>query len=63
MQTKLISMSWVAVAEAFENNGDKRDVTRYFQYGIYRSVPVWSHSQNSVAAAGEYILNIFSNVL
>ena len=39
----------MTAAQANENHGDERDLTWYFLWGIYTSVPTWTHSQNSLA--------------
>ena len=49
-----------AAAEAAENHGDKWGLTQCFQWGIYTSIPTWTHSQNSQAAAEALSLKISS---
>ena len=39
----------MTAAQANENHGDEWDLTWYFLWGIYTSVPTWTHSQNSLA--------------
>ena len=41
----------MAVAQAAENHGQECSLTRYSWWGIYTSIPTWTHSQNSLAAA------------
>ena len=41
----------MAGAEAAENHGDEQGLTCYFLWGMYTSIPTWTHSQNSLAAA------------
>ena len=33
-----------------ENHGDEWGFTWYLRWGIYTSIPTWTHSQNSLAA-------------
>ena len=43
---------WImATAQAAENHGDEWGLIWYFLWGIYTSVPTWTHLQNSLAAA------------
>ena len=43
---------WIkGAAQAVESHGDKWGLTWYFQWGICTSVPTWTLSQNSLAAA------------
>ena len=43
---------WTMVAaQAAENDKDEWGLTWYLQWGIYTSVPTWTHSQNSLAPA------------
>ena len=42
-----------AAAQAAENHGDVRALTWYLCWGKYTSIPNWTHSQNSIAAAAE----------
>ena len=46
----------MAAAQAAENHGDEWDVTWYFLWGIYTSIPAWT--QNSLKAAEAASLNI-----
>ena len=39
----------MAAAQAAENHGDEWGLTWYIQWGIYTSIPTWTHSQNSLA--------------
>ena len=48
----------ITAAQAAENYGDEWDVTLYLWWGIYTSVPTWTHSQNSLAIAEAPSLNI-----
>ena len=48
----------ITAAQAAENYGDEWDVTLYLWWGIYTSVPTWTHSQNSLAAAEAWSLKI-----
>ena len=41
----------MAAAQAAENHGDEWGLTWYFLWGIYTSIPTWTHSQNSLAVA------------
>ena len=41
----------MAAAQEGENHGDEWGLTWYFLWGIYTSIPTWTHSQNSLAAA------------
>ena len=53
---------WVtAAAQAAENHGDEWGLTWYFLWGIYTSIPTWTHSQNSLAAAEAPSLKISSH--
>ena len=53
---------WAATAaEAAENHGDEWGLTWYFLWGIYTSIPTWTHSQNSLAAAEATSLKISSH--
>ena len=47
---KVISIT-VAAVEAADNHEDEWDLTWYFQWGIYASIPTWTHLQNPLAAA------------
>ena len=49
----------MAAAQAAENHGNEWGLTWYLQWEIYRSIPTWTHSQNSLAAAEARSLNIF----
>ena len=51
----------LAVAQAAENHGDEWGLTWYFLCGIYTSIPTWTHSQNSLAAAEALSLKISSH--
>ena len=41
----------MAAAQEAENHGDEWGLTWYFLWGIYTSIPTWTYSQNSLAAA------------
>ena len=41
----------MAETEAAENHEDEWGLTWYLQWGIYTSIPAWTHSQYSLAAA------------
>ena len=41
----------MAAAQAAENQGDEWGLTWYFLWGTYTSIPTWTHSQTSLAAA------------
>ena len=49
----------VAAAQAAENHGDEWGLTWW--WGIYTSIPTWTHSQNSLAAAEALSLKIPSH--
>ena len=51
----------MAAAQAAENHGDDWGSTWYFLCGIYTSIPTWTHSQNSLAAAEAPSLKISSH--
>ena len=51
----------MAAAQAAENHGDEWGLTWYFRWGIYTSIPTWTHSQNSPAAAEALSLKISSH--
>ena len=51
----------MAAAKAAENHGDEWGLTWYFLWGIYTSIPTWTHSQNSLAAAEALSLKISSH--
>ena len=48
----------MVAAQAAENHGDAWGLTWYLRWGIYTSVPNWTHSQNSLAAAEALSLKI-----
>ena len=50
----------MAAAQAAENHGDEWGLTWYFLWGIYTSIPTWTHSKNSLAAAEALSLKISS---
>ena len=41
----------MAAAQAAENHGDEWVLIWYFLWGIYTSIPTWTHPQNLLAAA------------
>ena len=51
----------MAVAQAAESHGDEWDLNWYLAWGIYTSVPTWTHSQNSLAATEAPSLKISSH--
>ena len=51
----------MAAAETAENHEDEWGVTCYSQWEIYTSNPMWTHSQNSQAAAEALSLKISSH--
>ena len=51
----------IAAAQAAENHEDEWDLTWYFRWGVYTSIPTWTHSQNSLAAAEAPSLKISSH--
>ena len=40
----------MATAQALENNGGEWGLTWYLWWGIYKTIPTWTHLQNPVAA-------------
>ena len=48
----------MAAAQAVENHGDEWGLNWYFLCGIHTSIPTWTHSQNSLAAAEAPIINL-----
>ena len=53
----------MTAAQAAENHGDEWGLTWYFLWGIYTSIPTWTHSQNSLAAVEALSLKISSHVI
>ena len=51
----------MAAAQAAENHGDEWGLTWYLQWGIYTSIPTWTHSQISLAATESVSLKISSH--
>ena len=50
---------WImAAAQAAENHGDEWGLTWCLWWGIYTSIPTWTNSQNSLAAAEALMLKI-----
>ena len=50
----------MAAAQAAENHGDEWDLTWYFKWEIYTSIPTWTYSQNSLVAVEALSLKISS---
>ena len=61
VQTKKWFIWTMAAAKEAENHGNEWGLTWYFQWGIYTSIPTWTHSQNSLAAAESPSLKISSH--
>ena len=51
----------MAAAKDAENHRDEWVLTWYLQWGISTSIPIWIHSQNSLAVAEALSLKIFSH--
>ena len=51
----------MAAVQPAENHGDEWGLTWYLRWGIYTSIPTWTHSQNSLAAAEALSLKISSH--
>ena len=51
----------MAAAQVAENHGDEWGLTWYLQWGIYTSIPAWTHSQNSLAAIEPLSFKILSH--
>ena len=51
----------MAAAKAAENHEDNWGLTWYLGWGIYASIPTWTHSQKALAAAEALSLKIFSH--
>ena len=51
----------MAAVQAFGNHGDEWGLTWYLRWGIYASIPTWTHSQNLSAAAEALSLKISSH--
>ena len=51
----------MAAAQGAENNGDEWGLTWYFRWGMYTSIPTWTHTQNSLGAAKALSLKISSH--
>ena len=39
----------MVAAQAAENRGEEWDLTWYFRWGIYATIPTWTHLQSSLA--------------
>ena len=50
----------MAAAQSAENQGEEWGLTWYLWWGINTSIPTWTHSQNSLAAAEAVSLKISS---
>ena len=50
----------MAASKAAKNQGDEWGLTLYLRCGIYTSIPTWTHSHNSPAAAEALSLKISS---
>ena len=48
---KVISINYGSSTQAAESHGDEWHLTWYLQWGIYTSIPTWTHSQNLLAVA------------
>ena len=51
----------MVVAQAAENHGDEWGLNKYFLWKIYTSIPTWTESKNSLAAAEALSLKITSH--
>ena len=51
----------MAAEQASENHGDEWSLIWYLQWGIYTSIPTWTNSQDSLAAAEAPGLKISSH--
>ena len=51
----------MAATEAAENHGDGWDLIWYLSWEIYKSIPTWTHLQNSVAAGETLSVKIYSH--
>ena len=51
----------MAAAQAAENHRDEWDLTWYFRWGIYPSIPTWTNSRKWLAAAEAQTLKISSH--
>ena len=49
----------MAAAQEAEDHKDKWELTAKLRWGIYTSIPIWTHSQNSLAVAAEALSLIF----
>ena len=61
VQTKKWFLWSMTVVQAAENHEDELGLTLYLRWGIYTLIPTWSHSQNSLSAAGALSLEISSH--
>ena len=50
----------MAAVQGAENHGNEWGLTRHLQWGIYTSIPTWTHSQNSLSAPEALSLKISS---
>ena len=62
VQTKKWFLWTMAAAKAPENHGDDWGLTWYFPWGIYKWIPTWTHSQNSLVVAAALSLKLFSHL-
>ena len=51
----------MAAAQAAEKHGGEWGLTLYLRWGIYKSIPTWTHSKNSLAATEALGLKISSH--
>ena len=61
IQTKKWFLWSMTGAQAAENHGDMWGLTWYLWWGVYASIPTWTHLQNSLAAAEALSLKISSH--
>ena len=62
VQTKKWFLWTMAAAQAAEIHGDALSLTRYLWWGLYKSIPTWNHSQNSLVVIEAVNLKISSHV-
>ena len=51
----------MAATQAAENYRNELGLTCYLRWGIYNSIPTWTHSQNLIASAEALSLKISSH--
>ena len=61
VKTKKCLLWTKTAAQSAENHGHEWGMSWYSRWGIYTSVPTWTHSQNSLAAAEVWNLKISSH--